>query len=66
MDGKQFLCPNIFLLLFFGVLTERHWFWVFFFMKNQTRKEKVTYDSNVLKSNWDIYIYIYIYIYVVF
>jgi hypothetical protein len=45
--------------LFFGVLTERHWFWVFFFMKNQTRKEKVTYDSNVLKSNWDIYIYIY-------
>jgi hypothetical protein len=49
--------------LFFGVLTERHWFWVFFFMKNQTRKEKVTYDSNVLKSNWDIYIYIYIYIY---
>jgi hypothetical protein len=43
--------------LFFGVLTERHWFWVFFFMKNQTRKEKVTYDSNVLKSNWDIYIF---------
>jgi hypothetical protein len=42
--------------LFFGVLTERHWFWVFFFMKNQTRKEKVTYDSNVLKSNWEIYI----------